>query len=73
MASFRAPGLWLHSSHSLTRVKRAPNSENESSEDSEADNRLKKIYFADLVKLPNQLQFFFFASRQFHVRKNAVT
>ena len=34
----------------LFRAKRAPNTENDSSEDSEVDNRLEKIHFADLVK-----------------------
>jgi len=34
----------------LFRAERAPNPENDSSEDSEVDNRLKKIHFADLVK-----------------------
>ena len=34
----------------LFRAERAPNPQNDSSEDSEVDNRLKKIHFADLVK-----------------------
>ena len=55
----------------LTRAKRAPKSENGSSEDRDVDYRLKKK-IADLVKLPNQLQFFF-ASRQFQVGENTVS
>ena len=51
----------------LFLVERAPNPENDSSEDGEVDNRLEKMHFADLVKDAKSVADFSFLSVNFEL------
>ena len=64
--------LGYGSSEALFWDKHAPNSENESSQDTTVDNRLKKKKFTDLVKDAKSVAGFS-PPRQFRVGRNYVT
>ena len=58
----------------IFRGKRAPKSENDNtSEDSEVDNRLERIHFDDLVKDDKSVARVFSGSHQFRIAQNDVT